>query len=113
MRITTCFRSEMVPVKPAGSGLAAADRRTVLAAAVPPGRPMVAAAAAPSPVACRKRRRLTPGTIGRPGCHDDPVSPCSRSGEFAILIHPLGAGLWVLPVALVLPPAHLSVQVDM
>src|ERR1700677_3717195 len=102
MRITTCFRSEMVPVKPSGSGLAAADLRTVLAAAVPPLMPTAAAAAAPSPVACRKRRRETPGTTGWPGCHGDPAAPCSRSGEFVILIRPLGAGL-----------PHLSVQVDM
>src|ERR1700722_16932916 len=83
MRITTCFRSAMVPVQPLGNALAA----TVLAAAVPPLRP-AAAAAAPSPVACRKRRRLRPGTIG------DPVASCMCSrwlSGLVTMLHPLGA----------------------
>jgi hypothetical protein len=58
MRITTCFRSEMVPVKPSASG-PAARLPAVAAAAGPVPRPTAAAVAAPSPVACRKRRRET------------------------------------------------------
>ncbi len=55
----------MVPVRFAASGLAAALRPG--AAAAPAPRPTVAAAAAPRPVVCRKFRRVTPGTTGRPG----------------------------------------------
>src|SRR5580704_5300269 len=93
MRITTCFRSAMVPLQPLGSTLAAAEVRAVLAAAGPPTP--TAAAALPSAVYCRKRRRLTPGTTGWPGCHTDPVAPwaCSRGLSVLVMrLRPLGAG---------------------
>src|SRR5208282_6584628 len=95
MRITTCFRSAMVPLQPLGSALAAAERPAALAAAGPPLAPAAAAAAAPSAVACRKRRRLTPGTTSRPGCRGDPVTPCACSrdlSESVTLVHPLRPG---------------------
>jgi hypothetical protein len=66
-----------------------AELRATLAAAEPPLTPTVAAAAAPSPVACRKRRRLKPGGIRRSGCRADPVAPgaCSRgSSELVIAV---------------------------
>src|SRR6202046_5432940 len=76
----------MVPVKPAASGLPAVGRPAVAAAAVPAPMPTAAAAAAPRPVACRKCRRVTPGTAGRPGCHGDPVVSCPCSRELLILV---------------------------
>ena len=69
MRITTCFTSAMVPLQPLGSALAAAELPRTLATAGPPVTPAAAAAAVPSAVYCRKRRRVTPGTTGWPGCH--------------------------------------------
>lgn len=57
MRITTCLMSRMVPLKPCGSA--------VDAAAGPALMPAAAAPAAPSPVACRNRRRLRPCACSR------------------------------------------------
>ena len=68
MRITTCFTSAMVPLQPFGSALAAAELPSTAAPAGAALRPAAVTAAAPSPVYCRKRRRLKPGANRRPGC---------------------------------------------
>src|SRR5271169_3746750 len=91
MRITTCLTSAMVPLQPSGSALDAAELPPTAAAAGPRLQPAVTAAAAPSPVYCRNRRRLRPGTNLGPGCRGDPAAPCARSrgsSELAILVLP-------------------------
>src|SRR5579862_8185276 len=91
MRITTCLTSAMVPLQPAGSAPDAAELPPAAAAAFPRLHPAVTAAAAPSPVYCRNRRRLRPGTDRGPGSRGDPAAlcACSRgSSELAILVYP-------------------------
>src|SRR5260370_37937987 len=83
----------MVPLQPSGSALDAAELPPI-AARGPSLQPAVTAAAAPSPVYCRNRRRLRPGTDIGPGCRGDPAAPraCSRgSSELVILVYPLGS----------------------
>src|SRR5580693_1437059 len=94
MRITTCLRSAMVPLQPFGSALDAAELPPAAAAAGPRLQPAVTAVAAPSPVYCRNRRRLRPGTDIGPGCRGDPAAPCTcsrGSSELVILVLPLGS----------------------
>src|ERR1700722_585786 len=97
MRITTCLTSAMVPLALCGSAVDAAELPAP-AARGPPLQPAATAAAAPSPVYCRNRRRLRPGANVGPGCRGDPVAPCpcSRgSSEFVILGWPHGSRLHV------------------
>src|ERR1700738_42406 len=91
MRITTCLTSAMFPPQPSGSALDAAELPPTAAAAGPRLHPAVTAAAAPSPVYCRNRRRLRPGTDIAPGRRGDPAAPCAcsrGSSELVILVYP-------------------------
>src|SRR5579859_1734209 len=76
MRITTCLTSAMVPLKVSGSAVDAAGRLAVAGPARgPPLQPAVTAAAAPSPVYCRNRRRLRPGANPWPAGRGDHAAP--------------------------------------
>src|ERR1700722_15981808 len=79
MRITTCLTSAMVPLELSGSALDAAELPAE-AARGPPPQPAVPAAAAPSPVYCRNRRRLRPGANLGPGCGCGVTCPPGRAG---------------------------------
>src|SRR5579863_2394453 len=87
MRITTCLTSAMVPLQPSGSAAAAAALRPA-AARGPPLQPAVTAAAAPSPVYCRNRRRLRPGANPWPACRDDPLAPGPCACDSSALLIP-------------------------
>src|SRR5580693_1959371 len=114
MRITTCLTSAMVPLQPSGSAVDVAELPPA-AAAGPPLQPAVTAAAAPSPVYCRNRRRLKPGPDIGPGCRGDPAAPVARSrgsSELVILVLPprfrLVPGAWPRRQAGHSPPGSID-----